>query len=493
MKILFLPIDSRPCTCDDPIILGELAGHEMIYPDIHILDDYKIPSDPNVLSIWLTNNADGCDYAVISAEQLAYGGLLSSRKMNCTIEEAKKHLDVIARVKERNKKIKIYLTSVIMRTTISTLKKEDQIWWKKISEYSAYSNELYSDKIKKQLLEKEIPANILNEYHSCRNRNHQINLYCEQLVSKGFVDQLYYLQEDTKKGGIQEQEQARLMQQSDILKIKEKVFLHNGTDEIAGALIGKITRESFRLTNKIHIEYFNPVDSNFIPAYEDHPYSKTIQDYIKSCGAEESSLTESDTVIAVYLPKDGIQNDLSINPEQVICRYTDQELVEFCSRIEKWLSMNKQVALLDVYAANGGESTLMKWLNEMGLLNKIHIYSGWNTASNSLGSLLGEVLCLPVLGEKARSQIFWRHVLDDYVYQGVVRRRIQKTLENRHQDIWNINNMEMANQIINKSMHATVDELNLSNQGMQFQVSLRWPRIFEVKISIKMGDDLNGI
>ena len=51
----------------------------------------------------------------------------------------------------------------------------------------------------------------------------------------------------------------------------------------------------------------------------------------------------------------------------------------------------------------------------------------------------------------------------------------------------------MANQIINKSMHATVDELNLSNQGMQFQVSLRWPRIFEVKISIKMGDDLNGI
>ena len=58
-------------------------------PAPELMDHYAVPSDAEKISDWLLKNADGCREAVIVVEQLVYGGLISSRNMKTSEEEAK--------------------------------------------------------------------------------------------------------------------------------------------------------------------------------------------------------------------------------------------------------------------------------------------------------------------------------------------------------------------------------------------------------------------
>ncbi len=171
MKLVILPLDSRPCTYDFPIHLARGGGLEPCAPPLELMDWYRCPSDFHKISAWLEEFCAGADALICSMDQLAYGGLLASRSMDTSESEALQRAEFLRRLKQRSPTLDIYLSSVIMRTTVSTLRQEDVVWWEKVAQYSQLSAQP-GQEAKRRLaqLEQQIPDRVLQTFLSARRR-----------------------------------------------------------------------------------------------------------------------------------------------------------------------------------------------------------------------------------------------------------------------------------------------------------------------------------
>src|SRR5690625_4965038 len=94
MKILYIPLDERPCNLEIPqIILKGSPKYEVITPDLELFGKKKIPA--NVEGMWdfIENTVQDIDAAVLSIDMLLFGGLIPSRIHNLSHEEVSSRLE----------------------------------------------------------------------------------------------------------------------------------------------------------------------------------------------------------------------------------------------------------------------------------------------------------------------------------------------------------------------------------------------------------------
>lgn len=492
MKLLFLPLDSRPCTYDFPYQLAKACGVTIVRPAPELMDHYAVPSDAEKISDWLLKNADGCREAVIVVEQLVYGGLISSRNMKTSEEEAKEHLEVIRTLHSRYPELHIHLANTIMRTTISTLRKEDYIWWKKVAEYSQCAACAKQDNAAKERaheLENEIPSDVLNTFLQARKRNHIINSRALEMVAEGVAEDIVFLQEDSATSGLHKEEQTQIQKMAEKYQIQNKVTLHCGTDEAACALIGKSI--CTLPDRKIAVQWLGDGAEQFVAAYEDRPFSENLAGYMDTCGLKKTSVEETDVVLAIYFPQ-GKQADCMLE-EQCTCTYDVSVLEKFCDRIETWIRSGKKVILLDIHYANGGETNLLTLLLKKKLLLKLAGYAGWNTATNALGTALGEILCLLDMTESERVRFLKERLLDDWIYQGIVRKEINRELKILGMDNTNISDRSFAERMLNSRMNENSYVSQILDKNERLKAHFPWQRTFEAGIRVIMEGESDGI
>src|SRR5699024_3300732 len=95
--------------------------------------------------------------------------------------------------------------------------------------------------------------------------------------------------------------------------------------------------------------------------------------------------------------------------------------------VRRSLDAGSRVALADVRYPNGADAELLKRLAAEGLLEQLEAFGAWNTAGNTIGS----VISLCVAGEAGRAsgrfdaeasrRALLTRLLDDYAYQSVIR------------------------------------------------------------------------
>ncbi|MBQ1256031.1 MAG: DUF4127 family protein, partial [Clostridia bacterium] len=244
MIIGFLPLDSRPCTCDFPLQLSQQADVKIIVPPEGYISKYRETPDISRNLRWLKEIAPKCDCLVISAEQLIHGGLIQSRSANLSLDGQRAILSGLENIKAASPDTKIFLSTVLMRTSISAVNEMTRIWWEKVNEYShlmylALSGENAAHKAEYEKLKREIPEEVLVSYHTARQVNHEINRACIALAEKNVVDALFILQEDCAPERIHWFEQRVLKADIEKHGLQDRVFLFNGTDEAGCALIQK--------------------------------------------------------------------------------------------------------------------------------------------------------------------------------------------------------------------------------------------------------------
>ncbi len=244
MIIGFLPIDSRPCTCDFPVQLAHAAGAQVILPPAGNISKYRETPDISRNIRWLKDIAPKCDCLVISAEQLIHGGLIQSRNASLTADEQRAVLIELEAIKKASPNTKIFLSTVLMRTSISTVNEMTRIWWEKVNEYShlmylALSGGNKDIQAQYESLKREIPEEVLSAYHTARQVNHEINRACIELAAKNIVDTLFICQEDCAPERIHWFEQRVLTEDIEKYGLRDRVFLFNGTDEAACELMQK--------------------------------------------------------------------------------------------------------------------------------------------------------------------------------------------------------------------------------------------------------------
>lgn len=494
-KIVFLPLDSRPQTYDFPIKLAKISGKKIVTLPRDIIADFKEKTDLLAIKKWLEENTSDCDALIVNAEQLVHGGLIQAREAKCEPDELKSALSILRKIKSEKPKIKIYLSTGLMRTSITVLDEKSFVLWEKINEYSKNINiaktslletERFKAKEIANRLEKEIPGEILSVYLKSREINHELNKECINLVRDNIVDKLRICQEDCSEGGLQKSEQLILRQKIKKDNIKDKIFMSNGTDE-AGAelIINAISPEGYELG----IVWLGVgCRKDFVAKYEDHTFLDNLISHVNSMNVriiEDSQVTKADNILFILLPKHE-QGDYEIENFDGYEPYNSKELQEISKKIYDYTKQKKNCYLLDLDCANGGTIELLKELAKLMPITDLCGYSAWNTACNSTGTILAQILASKGNNSKINKQFTTERILDDGIYQSLIRQNLSNTLKSKDENIYDIKNTQQANQLLAQEFLNQSDLLHniFGKKIPDFKTKLRWPRLFEIEIEV---------
>jgi len=130
-----------------------------------------------------------------------------------------------------------------------------------------------------------------------------------------------------------------------------------------------------------------------IPKYEDRALGESIRWQLLSAGAlTADAASDSDCMLAVHASGAGQLE--AMEQEKADLRFRNSmnplELLRYMEYYKK--RYQRAVGLSDVAMANGADNLFMDLMVKMGLQDRISAFAGWNTAENSNGTVIAQLL-----------------------------------------------------------------------------------------------------
>lgn len=478
-KIVFVPLDSRPCnTTWIEQFCARSSLELMMYP-ASLCGNLHKRSNQSEIEKFMLEQSKNADYLLIALDNYCSGGLVQSRLGDFDINQSKRIKTIFQQIKRINPIIKIYAFDTLMRTTVTSYGYESSVLWQQINRYSALKgllNEKFDVNLHTELtsLISQINPNDLKRYNNARIKKFNMNQFYVELVHERVIDYLTIVQEDAVIKGIQTSEQCKLIAQINQLGVAKCVKLYNGTDEAAATLLAKIISEVYQLKPKVYIESNDSrmLDCTF--PFEDRPFKINLDHLFDVIGIKNSTLDSSDFVLAIFA--DDNQRNISLNDTEEVVLPNEQALINFTNQVNQHIGDGKRVAILDLSFPNGGYDKLILNLDYLNL----SAYSAWNTATNSAGSLLCDMMCV-LLGDATKSFLKER-IMDDCFYQYKVRRQVNEQLLKDNINMFDLGTF--AEETLAKIRTLLSEYRDIIH--CDFVVTLPWDRTFE--IDIRMGD-----
>ncbi len=482
MKITVIPLDSRPCNTIWMRDLAQLAGYELAMYPREKCGNLHQGADPEDELKWLDQEIGDTDYLIISADGLCSGGLVQARLGQIDLRTTLKKLEVLSRYKQHYPNLRIYLFDTIMRTTITAYGPDTEIYWGKMNEFSRLTGRVHffhdpEEEMRLEELKKEIPATILEIFLKARRIKHELNKYFLGLVSDRVLDYMILLQEDAMPYGIQKIEQEILQKAIADQNLGNRVKFYNGTDEGGVVLLGKILMQEKGITPKIYLHLPEAEALKKVMLFEDQPFSENLANMMETMGfLKTKKADEADFILSVYAEKPNV--NLNINTTEPILPEKNKRYYEFIRKIDAFLYSKKPVALVDLLFPNGGSPDLLSDLE----FSKLKTYSAWNTASNAMGSALGEIASHLVNPQNPSTKFRDERFLDDCLYQYTVRRIVnEKYLKLGY----NVYDLGQGSDLVLGEIKTLMDHHGGWLGKQNYQITLPWQRTFEAEIEIE--------
>lgn len=502
MKILYLPLDERPCNYDYPRMICQISDNvEILLPDIKILSNKKKAASFEEIWEWMDNNGKCCDVAVLSVEMLVYGGLLPSRIHNMPESLCIQKVKYIAEWKQKYPNVKILASNLIMRTPSYNSKEEEPEYYEEYGEmifkYGWLKDKKNREKLnedeKKQLeyLSIEIPVEVINDYEERRRKNIKVNMEIIHLVEEKVIDFLVIPQDDSAPYGYTAIDQRLIAQVIMQKRLQHKVHIYPGADEAGCTLVSRAYTEYYNKRPAIYVNYSSTLGCKIIPKYEDRPFAESVKAHILAAGARiTGDIDRSDIVLMVNTPGKFMQEAWEQNIKDITYD-SYRNLRDFVDRIEEYVKHNKKCIIADIAFSNGGDTELIAMMDELKLLDKIHAYAGWNTACNSLGSALSAgIIGSDTCNQYNRVRYIIYRLLEDWGYQAIVRQNtIKDVLPKLNASYYDFNGKEdrICYSICEQLQQIWQREIQYSFRD--WKVSLErvftpWHRMFEIGIDL---------
>ncbi|EAX47877.1 conserved hypothetical protein [Thermosinus carboxydivorans Nor1] len=490
--ILYVPIDNRPVSLAYPTDTVKAANFDILSPPIEYLASAGQSGDPERLWQWLEKNANNADAMVLSADSLIYGGLVDSRTHDFSSVVLEWRLQRFNKLKAIAPDARIYVFTTIMRTPRASNGGVEPLY------YATYGGQIFQltalqDKAEVQgltgeeqaMLEtaaKAVPPEFLADWFKRRGKNYKVNAGLINLTKAGKIDFLLVGRDDTSPFSQSHKESRLLAKLAEGLSADQYASFP-GADQLGMVLLARAYNE---LTNQkpiVKIEYALGKGPATLASYEDQPIDRTILELIKAAGAEVANgRVKPDLLLAVNTPLTGNTPEAEIFDNIAM---PSQTVSQFVDAIERGIQAGTPVAVADIAFANGADNSLLHELFARGLLDKLHAYSGWNTASNTLGYAVGQGMLAREMPLDERKRLLAIRYLDDWAYQANLRKEIYRELLYSHQSYSEFIG-ELEPQIAQETERRIRQfaQQYLLAPPEKIHISFPWHRMFEISVEI---------
>lgn len=500
LSLVLAPLDSRPVCGEMPQELGKLAGITVILPPKELLDNYKLPADTKKLFAWLKQSLPTADAGIISTDLFIHGGLLHGRQNKLSEEEYTNALNILEQTLLPAAAKDVAVFSVIPRLLVSDELLPDRWYQYQLLRYSKFFDmaELFGDYLITEQLQDsiaKIPPPILTKYAKLYQSNYFLN---QRLLERKLPHHTVCIgQDDGAPFGLPHrsaQQLETLIAASD----KDKLYLTYGADELASLLLTRFYLRTSRYRPKILLKYADTSVEFLHMPYMPASIGEVLRNQLTLLEIYEAAST-ADADIICYISCGNERYKPSLKQEE---------------ELRSLAATGKSLALLDLSENFSTEELLLPLLLQKNFpLTKLSSFSGWNTFSNSSGSLLSQAIIfsgqanrlpfemLPTLyAENLRFTC--KRILEDYFYQKVCHPELRETLLRAGSDPADLEEQERLEverelqgkiawecekllwQNLSREPFYTQGKTNYYLSDLRAGVYLPWNRIFEIGLQI---------
>ncbi len=490
MKILYLPLDERPCNYLYPQMIAGSSSIELTTPSLEILPSKKVGARYEDIRDYLVNNISNHDGVVIALDMLLYGGLIPSRLHHLDIDKVKERLEVLKELKELNPDVKIYAFECIMRCPQYNSSEEEPDYYEDYG-YALFKKRYLEDKQERVGLSEQeeieysqlvIPDEVVHDYEERRKVNCLMNQITLDYLADGTIDFMVIPQDDSSPFGYTAIDQKIILKQIKEKHLELKTMVYPGADEVGLTLMCRCYHDYHHLTPTIYPFYASTLGPSIVPLYEDRPMYESLKSHILACGARiVDDSNHADLVLGINCPGKFMQESF-VDKDVTYSSY--RNLLEFVYRIESYVNSGRSVAVIDSAFSNGGDYELIRYLDELDLLDQLKGYAGWNTNCNTTGTVLAQAL----LGNNGVANTIY-HIIEDCFYQAIVRQDvIEHDLVELGLSYYDFKDLQgEVEDRISAKLLALYQQLKLSKQYPieDIDVYMPWHRMFEIGMKFK--------
>ncbi|MBR1396911.1 MAG: DUF4127 family protein [Selenomonadaceae bacterium] len=405
-KVLLVPLDSRPACKNFVIDAAKIANIEVIVPPHQLLDYYTVAGENIETRQWILDNAKDVDAVIISVDQILYGGLIAARESEIDDKDIDEMINFFYEFKNKFPMMPVYAFSILPRSDPQS-SIDNYFQRRALKNYSRLIGRYYAGQYPddEALVEAyaEIKPDILYKYNSHFDENLHLNRRLIDLTNSGVIDKLILGRDDAEEFSIQSLEANKLQKyikqnsiynnernnlyDSNIISsyknavnvyCNEKIFISYGADEIALTLLTKFAIKNF--VPKIYVCYNDERTAETTLPYMSADVETVVADKIKQFnGIMVNSPDKADFVLFV-----------SVNDNEFV---NQSALDKQAEMIAGFIDNGHKVSLVDLGIHFDKSETLLPVLIDRGVsVNSLIAYSGWNTASNSIGTALSQAI-----------------------------------------------------------------------------------------------------
>ena len=490
--IVALPVDGRPAVRSQVQSMVACAGWQLRVPEVEALGHFRSPADRNALAQWLLREGAAADGFVLSLDMLVYGGLVPSRFVPDTLQELLHRLAVVEQIKARWPSKPVFAFAATMRLSNNNVADEEkpywaqhgeQIWaWSFHGDRAAVTGDPASAALA-QHAHDALPLAVRDDYFATRRRNFEVTRHALRLVQRGTLDRLVLPQDDTAEWGLNIAERRALQAETAAQGLQGRVAIYPGADEVMHTLCARLVAQQ-EAWPPLRVA-LAPSDPQHIAGlralYEDRPVLQSVACQVQAVGAalrgEGASADASADMLLALHTQGTTQGDWAL--QRALPQAVPVPAAWF-ARLRQWQEAGKPLLLADLAYANGGDPALLSHLG--GALPMPQAYAGWNTAGNSLGSLLAQaVLSQGRFTEPAAREARALRLLEDGVYQAHLRQVLRDRIDESR---------ATPDELLAAARDTVVAPANAwaAERGLGFRVkdiALPWGRSFEIDLRLE--------
>lgn len=494
-KIVYVPLDERPCNYNFPMFLYQESQIDIVNVPINYMGKNKISADFSKLKDFLLKETIDADGLVISIDTLCYGGIVPSRIHHLDLDTLKDRLYLLTEIKSRNPHLMIYAFSLIMRCPQYSLSVEEPDYYdicgREIFRKGFLSHKkklgIINDIEEEELNNIIIKEEYLNDYLNRRKINIQINLETLELVKNKVIDFMIFPQDDAAEYGYTALDQELVREKIYNYRLNLKALMYPGADEVGLVLLSRIQNYFTNNKFKVFIKYPSITSAQIIPCLEDRYLDTTIKyQIIASGGIVVDSISDCDIILISSIGATGMISGPNQSKPRGVSVYANYvETFEFI----KYYINAKPIMIADLTYLNGGNLELFEQIIESNLTLKLAGYAGWNTSSNTLGTVISQGFNYLINHDTiSHKEFLLARYIEDIGYCSIVRGEVSKILDNFGVNYFDVSKkITQIETLVTEKLQQFINQY-LSDYSIKLEkVTLPWNRMFEVELNVKIS------